>query len=272
MTVEVNMDWYEWHPRLYREATLHLSCEEDGMYRRLIDHYMETRKPLVANENALSRICGTDIDSFKRAISKLQAFFVLAESEGKAVWTHDFCDKLLNRQDELSVFRSDRARKAALARHNLSLKNKDNPATSKPQAMLGDAKETVNSKQDIDKSISKNHVYSDEFEQFWKFYPNPINKANAYKSYKQALKETNHGTIINGAIAYAEYVRSSATEKRFVCHAATWLNQQRWTNDYKDMDIGASSTRSHNQPPKRGLAALEASADKIFQKAGGFMD
>ncbi len=59
------MDWYPWHYRRYKEKTLHLTAEQDGIYRRLTDCYMETRKPLPDNDLALARIAGVDIDCFK---------------------------------------------------------------------------------------------------------------------------------------------------------------------------------------------------------------
>ena len=51
-------EWFPWYPALYRADTMHLTAEQDGVYRRLIDHYMETRQPLPDSDVALARIAG----------------------------------------------------------------------------------------------------------------------------------------------------------------------------------------------------------------------
>src|SRR5665213_2138768 len=52
------MDWYKWHFSLYEADTMHLTPYQDGCYRRLIDHYMETRQSLPDNDAAIARIIG----------------------------------------------------------------------------------------------------------------------------------------------------------------------------------------------------------------------
>lgn len=116
------------------------------------------------------------------------------------------------------------------------------------------------------------YIYTPEFEAFWSVYPNRTNKANALKSYQASIKETDHEKIINGTIAYADYCKRANTETRFIAHASTWLNGKRWENDYASMGIGPASKGLYANASKRGLAALEASADKILSQAGGYMD
>lgn len=52
------MDWYPWYFLLFKSDTMHLNPYQDGCYRRLIDHYMETRQALPDNDAALARIVG----------------------------------------------------------------------------------------------------------------------------------------------------------------------------------------------------------------------
>lgn len=132
------MDWYPFYPALYRLHTMHLTAEQDGIYRRLIDHYMETRQPLPDSDFALARIAGVDLSCFKHASSILRAFF----RQNNGVLNHDKCDEILDEQDARSKFYAKRAKKAASVRHaktkDLCLKH----AISSSEAMLGDA--TVN--------------------------------------------------------------------------------------------------------------------------------
>jgi uncharacterized protein YdaU (DUF1376 family) len=49
--------WYAWKPVRYRNRTMGLTLAQDGLYRRLIDYYMETRQPLPNGPLALAAIC-----------------------------------------------------------------------------------------------------------------------------------------------------------------------------------------------------------------------
>lgn len=86
------MDWFPWYPALYRNDTLHLTAEQDGIYRRLIDHYMETAQPLPESTAAMARIVGVDLKCFEHAWSILQAYFKHAPGTG---YFHSRCDKTL---------------------------------------------------------------------------------------------------------------------------------------------------------------------------------
>lgn len=145
------MDWYPWHYKKFREKTLHLTAEQDGIYRRLIDYYMEIRKPLPCDDVSLARIAGVDVSCFKQASSILKAFFT--EEEGTL--KHKMCDEMLDEQDRVSRFRTERARKGAEARHRKTTENKESSALSKQEAMLNSATitETVNS--NIEKEDTK---------------------------------------------------------------------------------------------------------------------
>jgi uncharacterized protein YdaU (DUF1376 family) len=142
------MDWYPFYPALYRSHTMHLTAEQDGIYRRLIDYYMESRQPLPDNDFALARIASVDTDCFKHASSILRAFF----EQSNGLLKHKKCDELLDEQDLKSKFYAKRAKKAASIRHgktkDLCLKH----ATSNSEAMLGDATITIT---DNNKKVSK---------------------------------------------------------------------------------------------------------------------
>lgn len=104
--------WYPWSPARYRADTLHLSCEEDGIYRRLIDHYMETRLPLPGNKQALCRIVG--ISSEKWDVVSLNILSFFRENDGKLY--HKKCDEILLEQDNRSSQKKERAINGAATR------------------------------------------------------------------------------------------------------------------------------------------------------------
>ena len=72
-----------------------------------------------------------------------------------------------------------------------------------------------------------------EFNDFWNVYPRKIAKGAARKAYEKALKLTSHESLMTGVKNYVAHLEKLKPEKRFVCHASTWLNQERWTDEYE---------------------------------------
>lgn len=118
------MDWYRWFPSLYSEATLHLNLEQDAIYRRLIDWYMQNRMPLPSHSTALARICQISIDKWSEHSETVLPFFRLTGTR----YHHKRCDIELDRQDSTSKKLSDAAKKASEAR----ARNKAESITSEP--------------------------------------------------------------------------------------------------------------------------------------------
>jgi hypothetical protein len=75
-----------------------------------------------------------------------------------------------------------------------------------------------------------------EFEEFWKQYPKRSNnsKKTAKEKFLQARKKKKipYETIINGLYQYKAYLEATDSEEQYIAHASTWLNQERWENDY----------------------------------------
>lgn len=118
--------WYPWFPELYRAKTIHLTPEQDGLYRRLIDHYMVTRHPLLDNDAALARICGISIDSFTKSSALLKSFF---KSENGFLH-HDFCNAQLDEQDTRQKRKSAAGKKASKKRWLQAIENNNKNASA----------------------------------------------------------------------------------------------------------------------------------------------
>ena len=72
-----------------------------------------------------------------------------------------------------------------------------------------------------------------DFDAFWSAYPSrrphPHPKQPAKAAWERATRAgADPAVILAGAEAYASYAALEAVEARFICHAATWLNQRRW--------------------------------------------
>ena len=75
-------------------------------------------------------------------------------------------------------------------------------------------------------------VEPDIFEELWKLYPNKKGKAQAYKSYKKAIKKgTKNAEIEQGIYSYIFYIKKTKTDVKFVKHGSTWFYNQCWEDD-----------------------------------------
>lgn len=71
----------------------------------------------------------------------------------------------------------------------------------------------------------------DRFDEFWSAYPRRDNKQAARKAWAKASKEHGADELIHQAHRWAGLWRSAGTEKRFIPHGSTWLNNERWSDE-----------------------------------------
>lgn len=77
-----------------------------------------------------------------------------------------------------------------------------------------------------------------EFDLFWNEYPRRVGKGSAVKAFERALTKTDAKTITDGLDRWKRS-KDFPTEERFIPHAATWLNAERW------LDIPAETTSGY---------------------------
>ncbi len=70
------------------------------------------------------------------------------------------------------------------------------------------------------------------FDLFWSSYPRRIGKGGAKKAWKGAIKKANAQLIIESA---KEFAKKDGIDPKFTPHPATWLNQERWTDEPLDV-------------------------------------
>jgi hypothetical protein len=64
------------------------------------------------------------------------------------------------------------------------------------------------------------------FDAFWAVYPHKVGKAEASKSFAKAIRRVDLETLMAGLRRYV-----AKTDDRPWCNPATWLNQDRWTDE-----------------------------------------
>ena len=101
---------------------------------------------------------------------------------------------------------------------------------------------------------------SEPFEKFWNIYPRKIGKPAALKSYI-ALKWNDSQQIIDGTNIWCMYWKANKTEKRYIPHPSTFLNQRR----FEDIPEGFEK-KEEKKPIKPRYKVKEVDVYKEFEK------
>ena len=68
------------------------------------------------------------------------------------------------------------------------------------------------------------------FEQFYKLYPRKVGRFLAKKCFTK-LSKKDKKLAYDGLVNYIKYWKASETEKQFIPHPSTFLNQKRWEDE-----------------------------------------
>ena len=93
------------------------------------------------------------------------------------------------------------------------------------------------------------------FDSFWAAYPHRVGKADAVKAFDRALRRTDIDTLMAGLHRYV-----AKTDDRPWCNPATWLNQDRWTDEPATV-----MPQARGSPPPRIDPVTEA-ANRLMAK------
>jgi uncharacterized protein YdaU (DUF1376 family) len=108
----MTLDWYPFFINDYRRDTYHLTLEEDGAYRRLIDEYMVTRAALPNDDAALARIVGITKTEWDRLAPVVRRFFRMRNDK----LFHKRCEAEIRAQNARHNRNSKRAQKGGMAK------------------------------------------------------------------------------------------------------------------------------------------------------------
>lgn len=81
----------------------------------------------------------------------------------------------------------------------------------------------------VSSTVSVSNAREVEFESFWQAYPRKVGKGAARKAFEKAREQTEAEPIVEAALAYSS--KRAGQEERYTAHPATWLNQERWTDE-----------------------------------------
>jgi hypothetical protein len=107
-------------------------------------------------------------------------------------------------------------------------------AKSMQNAYKTDAKGMPYTDTDTDTYIDNKNTSSPTvlmFDDFWNVWPRKEGKANALKAYQKAIKKISEPDLLAKVVLYVN--SPNRPDVKFVPHAATWLNGERWLDDIK---------------------------------------
>jgi hypothetical protein len=70
------------------------------------------------------------------------------------------------------------------------------------------------------------------FSEFWSAYPRRVARLAAEKAWKRLSAEQQKDAI-EGLSRYKQWLALCGVEHAYILHASTYLNQQRWTDEYE---------------------------------------
>ena len=114
------------------------------------------------------------------------------------------------------------------------------------------------------------------FEDFYKLYPRKVGRFLASKSFKK-LSKNDKVLAYNGLLNYIRFWRHNKTEKQFIPHPSTWLNQRRWEDEIelpktiqeKSTDINSEITKLRSK--QKELLDNSADTEDIKEALSGFL-
>lgn len=124
------LHYMPWYPSDYKADTAHLTLEEHGAYRLLLDHLWLSGGSIQFDDKRLSRRLGVTPARFRKIWSEIGEFFQLEDEQ----ITHKRISSELKKAQEKVEKRTEVARRAAAKRWK---KTKENSEGDMPEAMHG---------------------------------------------------------------------------------------------------------------------------------------
>lgn len=108
----------------------------------------------------------------------------------------------------------------------------------------------------------KREEYPTAFEQLWTIYPKHVAKMAAYKAWRKAKVGMNSAFLLAKVQAFA--AQCANTETRFIPNFATWLNGERWNDEYRPDPPQARKPATNAERNMQNLTQAMRSETDLF--------
>lgn len=209
---------YYHHIGDFNQATRHLDRTERSIYRDLIELYYDKERPLCNNADDLARKILARGEEVKVQLV-LEEFFKLDQQADPPVWRHARCDAEIEKYQS----KASSARRANEARWASDDRSDDRSDVASDNSSDYESQPVT--------SIS-NHKPDNKhpFDEFWAVYPRKDNKKRAESAWRRLSKKKQEIAMRDCQTRYVN------TERQFIPHASTYLNQERWEDEISQAD------------------------------------
>lgn len=262
---------------LVDEKLAYCSAESTGVYIRLmcILHKMPEYGVVTLKErekksddtirnfaDQLSYLMPYQIDVIDRSLRELVSEGVLT-LEGERLY-----QKRMVKDGEISAKRSDAGKRGAdstnsrFAAANSSANSPANtsandsakvsanhPANSENEYEIENESEIDIEDDRVSVSVPKKSLQEERFDEFWKAYPRKQAKGEAKKAWKKLSPSKELFERILSVVEVAKQCEQWTREKgKYIPYPATWLNQERWDDDYGPSQVVPNSVQDDFDP------------------------
>ncbi len=250
--------WMPFYVADYLADTGHLSAAEHGAYLLLIMHYWQNGK-LPAEPHRLARIARMTPDEWDAAADAVGEFF----DDG---WRHERIERELQKAADVSEKAKKKAAKrwgnaaADAAAHTPAMPQECQSQSQSPTEETNVSSETRERKRE-----DRSRVANIEFEHWYGGYPHKVGKAEARKAFEKARRKASLEELIAGR---DRYIRDKPPDRSW-CNPATFLNQERWTDEPSTDQPQANRFASgHHAGRARGGDAVLAGMARVARHRG----
>ncbi len=220
----------------YEAKTSHLTLEEDGAYNRLLRLMWLTPGCSLPDDSGwIARRMRVDMVTFLRIVEPLIDEF-MKRKNGRI-----YSPRLTEEWEKVSVThrrRSEAGKKGGRPKVTDNKQKEVKAGLSQPKAGPKQPEPEPESERVTDVTLTR-AGRAGVFEDWWLLCPRKIGKGAAKKAFAKALKVTDEATLFLAMKRHAADV--AGKDQRYTPHPATWLNQERWTDEPEERKSNARS-------------------------------
>lgn len=214
------LPYYKRYPRDFIEGTIGLPFEVKTTYAFILDLiYMQSGK-LPDDPRYIAGLLGVSTRKWASLRQQLIDHGKLAASGG---YLTNY--RALSELENLAKLQRKQSENASAPRKNKDLQ-KPRPSHTEPEP---DTYRDTN----VSLRVREKSAYTDEFENWWRAYPNKTGKGAAFKAWQKAKKLAGAERLFSALQRQLPSLEQAAnrSDGNFCPHAATWLNQSRYDDE-----------------------------------------
>ena len=213
----VTVHYYQFNIKDYSFATIRMTLIEDLAFRRMLDLYYESEKPLPCELKRVSKLIGMS-DHQEEIRSILNEFW----TETELGWVNDRAEK------EIVAYQA----KADTARANGKLGGRPKKPTETQPVNLANP-EITGSKANHKPLTINQELINNGFEHWWKLYPSErrTNKKGCltkWKGYCKKLDDDAIENLVNDLAVDIDSRIKKIDDLKYFPQTTTYLNQEKW--------------------------------------------